>query len=92
MLVSVRFRGPITRRLDSPVYSIDIADGESIRDLLDRLIVREKEVKEVWEDPDRIDREAMVMINEVDIGLTGGLSTPVNSNDEIVILPLVHGG
>jgi molybdopterin converting factor small subunit len=74
------------------VYTIDIEDGENLRGLLDRLILREKEVKEVWEDSDRIDREAMVMINEVDIGLTGGLSTAVNENDEIVILPLVHGG
>ena len=56
------------------------------------LFERDKDVKEIWTDVERMDREAMIMVNDVDIGLTGGLDTILKQGDELIVLPLVHGG
>jgi molybdopterin converting factor small subunit len=34
----------------------------------------------------------MILCNEVDIGVTGGLNTILKDGDILTILPLVHGG
>ena len=92
MDVTIRFRGPITKRLKNPVFSIDIEKESNIRDILQMLLEREQQVKEIWTDAERMDCEAMILVNDVDIGLTGGLETIIKQDDELVVLPLVHGG
>jgi molybdopterin converting factor small subunit len=56
------------------------------------LFEREKSVREIWDNVEKMDQEAMILVNEVDIGLTGGLDTILKQGDELVVLPLVHGG
>ena len=71
---------------------IELKSGASLSDLLRKVIDREKSVKEVWDSPEVIDRDALVLCNEADIGLSGGLETKLTEGDVIVILPLIHGG
>ena len=92
MVITIRFRGPITKRLDNPVFEISIEEESIIRTIIQMLLEREKEVKEIWIDAEKMDREAMILLNDVDIGLTGGLDTSIRNDDELIILPLVHGG
>ena len=56
------------------------------------LIEREKGVRDVWSSPEAMDRDALILCNESDIGLTGGLETIINDGDVLVVLPLIHGG
>jgi len=56
------------------------------------LLQKEENVSEIWNSPESIDSEALVLLNEVDVGLTGGLETELSDGDEIIVLPLVHGG
>ena len=60
--------------------------------VLQILIEQEESVREVWDNHDRMDREALILRNEVDVGLTGGLGTILEDGDNLAILPLVHGG
>jgi molybdopterin converting factor small subunit len=92
MHVTIRFRGPISRQLDDPVFTLAVGETANIRDAIQILLENEKNVKEIWTDIERMDREAMILVNDVDIGLSGGLDTPIHEGDELVILPLVHGG
>ncbi len=78
--------------MGSQQYHVDVDEGTGLREVLQVLIGREEGVRSVWKDPDAMDREALILCNEVDIGLTGGLETKLKEGDEVVVLPLVHGG
>ena len=92
MTVTVRFRGPIAARMKSPHFEVEIKEGLPLRTVIQLVLDSEKDVQDVWSDVLTMDRDALILLNEVDIGLTGGLDTQVQEDDAIVILPLVHGG
>ena len=92
MIVRVRFRGPLATRMPTEVYEIEVEKGMNLKTVLEQLISTSEEVKEHWKSPDQMDRETLLLRNEVDIGLLNGLDTTLEDGDLLVILPLVHGG
>jgi molybdopterin converting factor small subunit len=92
MRVTIRLRGPIAARVKNPVYSVETRGGRTLRELLQTLLNDHSEVRELWDDPESVDRDALILLNEVDIGLTGGLESLPKDGDRIIVLPLVHGG
>ncbi|MFX1415195.1 MAG: MoaD/ThiS family protein [Promethearchaeota archaeon] len=92
MRVTIRFRGPLANQMTNQQYSMDVDDGSSLRTVLQTLVDREEAVERTWTDPETMDREALILCNETDIGLTGGLETSLKEGDELIVLPLVHGG
>ena len=91
-MVSITLRGPLAARLGKSQLEFSIERPLKLRVLLQRVISEIEEVHRVWPDAYRMEREALILKNEVDIGVTGGLDTEVNESDSIVILPLIHGG
>ncbi len=92
MKVEIHLRGPLAVKRGMQVFHLDVREGANLEMTLQSLIESEEEVEKVWTDTDRMDREALILRNETDIGLTGGLDTMLEDGDKIVILPLVHGG
>jgi molybdopterin converting factor small subunit len=92
MKITVQFRGPLTKRLDEGKINVDCKDGCSLLKLLAKLIEKEDVVRDVWSSPETMDRDALILCNESDIGLTGGLETKLSDGDILVVLPLIHGG
>ncbi len=92
MRVIVRLRGPIAARVESPNYAIEIDEDSTIGEVLQLLLNNHDEVRELWNSPELIDRDALILLNEVDTALTGGLQSKIVEGDHVVILPLVHGG
>jgi molybdopterin converting factor small subunit len=92
MRVTLQFRGPLAKKFQEGVVEIELETDASLSDLLSKVIDREKSVREVWDSPEVIDRDALVLCNEADIGLSGGLDTKLNEGDVVVVLPLIHGG
>ena len=75
-----------------PIFHVEVRENATLHNLLEVLLQKEENVSEIWNSPESIDSEALVLLNEVDIGLTGGLETELSDGDEIIVLPLVHGG
>lgn len=71
---------------------LEAPEASTLQQALDLALNTIPPMKEVWDDSNQIDREALLLKNEVDVGLLDGLSTILEAGDEIVILPLVHGG
>ncbi|MHA1863773.1 MAG: MoaD/ThiS family protein [Candidatus Thorarchaeota archaeon] len=92
MKISVRFRGPIAREIENGTLEIDIEDGFTLNDLFVKIIEQNSYLQSIWKKPTEIDRDSMILNNEVDIGVTGGLETTLKDGDILTILPLVHGG
>jgi molybdopterin converting factor small subunit len=91
-MVSITLRGPIVTRLGKSQLEFSIKGPLKLEELLHKMINEIEEVRSVWPDAYRMEREALILKNEVDIGVSGGLDTEVNENDSIMILPLIHGG
>lgn len=92
MKITVRFRGPLANQMESDIIKIELAEESVLHDLLLNLISDNSSVKDVWKTPEQMDAENLMLCNEVDIGLSGGLKSELKDRDVLVILPLVHGG
>ncbi len=92
MKVIVQFRGPLAKQLQGGSIHVDCSEGCSLLEVLIKLIEKEKSVQDVWSSPETMDRDALILCNGSDIGLTGGLETELNNGDVLLVLPLIHGG
>jgi molybdopterin converting factor small subunit len=92
MKVTLRFRGPLAKKFQEGAIEVELGNGPSLSDLLSKVIEKEGSVREVWHSPEIIDRDALILCNEIDTGLSGGLATKLNEGDVVVVLPLIHGG
>ncbi len=92
MKITLQFRGPLAKTLKEGAIEIELDSDAVLSDLLRNAIEREESVGKVWESPEVIDRDALVLCNEIDIGLSGGLDTILSDGDVVVVLPLIHGG
>ena len=92
MKVTLQFRGPLSKKFQKGTVEVDLEKNAHLSDVLNKVIEREELVREVWNSPEALDRDALILCNETDIGLSGGLSTLLSEGDVIVILPLIHGG
>ncbi len=92
MKIEIRFRGPLASKTGMQVFYVDMEEGANLGMTLQSLIESKEAVENVWSDSEMMDREALMLRNEIDIGLTDGLDTLLEDGDKIVILPLVHGG
>ncbi len=92
MKVRIRFRGPLASQLPTEIVNLEVSEGSTLQQVLEVALREFPMVKELWDTPEQIDRDALLLKNEVDVGLLDGLSTIIESDNEIVVLPLVHGG
>jgi len=92
MKVTVLFRGPIAKQLQEGRIVVECQDGSCLLEVLTELLEKEESVRNVWTNPETMDRDALILCNESDIGFTGGLETKLSDGDMLVVLPLIHGG
>jgi len=71
---------------------VKVQDTITASELLSLLIREDSYLQTIWNSPAEIDRDSMILCNEVDIGVTGGLGSLIDDGDVIMIVPLVHGG
>ncbi|MHA2212147.1 MAG: MoaD/ThiS family protein [Candidatus Thorarchaeota archaeon] len=92
MKITVRLRGPLAKALKESHVTLAPAVGSTVRDAIGALLESNDSIRQVWHSPEHVDREALVLCNGADIGLSGGMETELSDGDEIVVLPLIHGG
>jgi molybdopterin converting factor small subunit len=92
MKISVIFRGAIARKIEGGIVEVDLGEGCTLRELFSRILEQNSCLQDVWNNPVEIDRDSMILCNEVDVGVTGGLETALKNGDTLTVLPLVHGG
>jgi molybdopterin converting factor small subunit len=92
MIVYFTIRGPISNRIDSSSLKLEIQKDTTLEEALVQLIASSPDVAREWDTPETISRETLILVNEQDVEILSGLDTILNSDDEVVILPLIHGG
>jgi molybdopterin converting factor small subunit len=93
--VQVKFKsfGPIRRALDNQELTVDMPNGSTVRDVIDRVLkIGGPELEQIVMEGDRISGNLIVMLNKKDVATLEGENTAVAHDDEIAMLPHVQGG
>ena len=94
MAVTLKFLGALRHASGKDTLTLDCKDDASIFDLVEALTkqapaLRRNLVDEQLETPKP---NALILVNGKEISVLNGLDTKVKDGDEVVFVPVVHGG
>ena len=92
--MNVSFYATIRAIVGAKTLEVDLEDGSSVQDLLDRLIERCPTLEEKLLDPDgKLSRSVQVFVDGRSAShLPDGLETKLRANQAVDIFPAVAGG
>ncbi len=93
MPLKLRFLGSLRQACGKETFEVDYAGG-SILDLVDKISKKTPELRRNLLDEHLQDPKpnALILVNGREISVLNGLSTKLKDRDEIVFVPVVHGG
>ena len=93
--VRLRFLSTMMHTLKHYETTIEVSDGATIGDLLRILSVAYGEDILIYlfeEDRTTIRNDVLILVNDTDIGALDGADTILSENDEVIFMPISHGG
>jgi molybdopterin synthase sulfur carrier subunit len=92
--VILKFIGALRRASGADKLAIDCAKGASLLDLVNAVtkelpVLRRNLLDEQLDEPKP---NALILVNGKEISVLNGLETEVKDGDEVVFVPVVHGG
>jgi molybdopterin synthase sulfur carrier subunit len=66
----------------------------SLREVITRIVEEQPKLKRVLIDPELDDprTNALILVNGKEVSVLQGLNTKIKDGDELVLIPVVHGG
>jgi molybdopterin synthase sulfur carrier subunit len=94
MVITVKFIGALRHISGAEGLALDYMEGTSVRALLNEITKEAPELKRSLIDQQLEDPRpnALILVNGKEISVLNGLETTLNDGDEIVFVPVVHGG
>jgi molybdopterin converting factor small subunit len=95
MSVTVKFVGALRRVANKSTMVISCSTNFSVKDLIQKILLDIPELKKdiINQQMDgTIKNTVLILVNEREIGVLNGLDTLLTNEDEIVFIPVAHGG
>lgn len=96
MRVKIRALGVIKKALGRDEIFLELCSREEtrLRDIIEIILKEAAHLKDILLDPDLRDPRpnVIILINGKEMGLLGGVDATIRDGDEIVLIPIVHGG
>lgn len=94
MNIRVRFFGVLKRAYGKNEILIDLSESLKLKDLIYKIAEGSPSLKHMLLDPELTDPRpnTIILVNGVEIGALNGLETEIKDGDEVVLIPVVHGG
>jgi len=94
MKVKVKLLGVFKQAQGDAKFNLELEKPESLRKIIQRLTEPSFRLRDLLIDPELNDPRpnAIILVNDREISLMEGLETIVKDGDEIVLIPVVHGG
>jgi len=95
MAVNVKFVGALRHITGKPNVAVDYLADFSVKDLIQKLIQDSPQIQASIVDQQTdgtMKTNALILVNDREISVLNGLETKLSDGDEIVIVPVVHGG
>jgi len=93
-MVAVRFIGALRSTAGKGKLTIKVRDAVPLRELIKKLIEELPKLKRTLIDPELEDPRpnTLILVNGKEIGVLNGLETMLKDGDEVVFVPILHGG
>lgn len=94
MGVKVRMLGLLKKICGRDEFSLDLSGEIKLRDVIEKILEESGGLRNALLDPELKDPRpnTIILINGKEVSVLGGLEASVRDGDEIVIIPIVHGG
>jgi MoaD family protein len=92
--LTIKFVGALRHLSGKTSTTLDVEEGASIRNVVDAISQQIPALKHTFTDGDLNDSRSnlLVLVNGVEISVLAGYNTKVSDGDEVVFVPVVHGG
>ena len=94
MSLTIKFIGALRHLSGKTQFTINFQDGISIKQLIDSITQQLPALKNTFSDQELNDSRSnsLILVNGREISVLDGLETKLSDGDEIVFVPVVHGG
>ena len=94
MPLTLKFIGAMRQISGKNQLIINIQDGNTLRELIEQLAKNMPELPKIFggQKFGNSNSNSLVLVNGTEISVLKGLDTKLMSGDEIVFIPVVHGG
>jgi MoaD family protein len=94
MAITVKFIGALRSISGKSKISIRAKDPVSLSEVIKQVIEEQPKIKRALIDPELEDPRpnTLILVNGKEISVLKGLDTIVENGDEIILVPVVHGG
>ena len=94
MPLTIKFIGALRHLSGKTQLTINFKEGISIKELVTKISQEMSELKSTFSDQQLNDSRSnsLILVNGREISVLNGLETKLNDGDEIVFVPVVHGG
>jgi molybdopterin synthase sulfur carrier subunit len=94
MVITVKFIGALRHVSGAGELALSSKDAVSIKELIDKIITELPELTRSLIDPQLEDPRpnVLILVNGREISVLNGLDTNLQDGNEVVLIPVVHGG
>lgn len=94
MSVIVKYIGELSHLSGKKQQTLKCSEGSSIIDFINIISQEKPALKNSLIDTNQADPKpnALILVNGKEISVLNGLATKLNAGDEVVFIPVVHGG
>jgi len=92
--ITVRFVGSLRSIVGKSKITLDINEKITVKELIGFIVKEFPHVKRTLIDPELEDPRpnALIIVNNREISVLNGLETALKDGDEVVLVPVSHGG
>lgn len=94
MKVNIRFVGSFRNITNKSKVTMELNEGAQLKEAIKRIIEEFPKMERVLIDPELGDPRpnTLMIVNSREISVLKGLETVLNDGDEVVLIPVSHGG
>ncbi|MEJ5327686.1 MAG: MoaD/ThiS family protein [Candidatus Bathyarchaeia archaeon] len=94
MTISLKFLGTLRHISNTSKLALSVNGALSVKELLSRLVEEIPALKQSLSPQQLEDLQSstLILVNGKEISVLDGLATNLNDGDEVVFVPVVHGG
>jgi MoaD family protein len=94
MAVTVKFVGALRSASGKGSFAVQVKEAVSVREVMDKIVEELPRLKRALIDLqlENPKSNALILVNGKEISVLKGLETILKDGDEIVLVPVTHGG
>jgi MoaD family protein len=94
MPLTIKFIGALRHISGKKQLTLNCAEGSSVADVVAALTEQFPEIKHIFSDEELNDAKSnsLILVNGREISVLDGYQTKLGVDDEVVFVPVVHGG